>query len=285
MLPNVTRAGRTLPKALQPKGRRGETLRVVNATKGEADIYLYEEIGFWGVTASEFARELREITASRINLHISSPGGEVFDGVAIYTALQNHPASVTVYIDGLAASAASFIAMAGDRIIIAKHASMMIHDPWGITLGDARDHRKQADLLDQLGDTLAAIYAERAGGSVREWRDLMLAETWYTDREAVEAGLADEVAGDEAQPVDRFDLSIFRNTPDHLRRQPPRDEGQSLTKREAERALRDAGMSAAAAKALIASGWNGLEDDARDERDMDELLAFIKQATPTRSHP
>ncbi|MCK9496753.1 MAG: Clp protease ClpP [Dehalococcoidia bacterium] len=261
-------------------GRHARTeFRIENAASDEADIYLYSPIGGWfGITADEFVRDLREVDASRINLHINSPGGEVFDGIAIHNALVNHAASVTVFVDGLAASAASFIAMAGDRVVMAKHATMMIHDPWGFTVGDARDHRKQADLLDRLGDTIADIYLDRAGGTRQHWRDLMLEETWYSDREAVEAGLADEVAGD-AEAEDRFDLSVFdfRNTPDHLKSQRSGTEREP-TKREAERALREAGLSAAAAKAVLAGGWDANDDGARDES-LTELAAFINGLT------
>lgn len=261
-------------------GRKGRAeFRVVNAASDEADIYLYAPIGGWfGITADEFVRDLREVDAGRINLHINSPGGEVFDGIAIHNALVNHSAAVTVTVDGLAASAASFIAMAGDRVVMAKHATMMIHDPWGLTVGDARDHRKQADLLDRLGDTIADIYAERAGGSRKHWRDLMLDETWYSDREAVDAGLADEVAGD-TEAEDRFDLSMFdfRNTPDHLKAHRSQAEREP-TKREAERALRDAGLSVAQAKAVLAGGWDANDDGARDES-LKELAAFINGLT------
>lgn len=259
------------------RGRR-DWYRIENATGDEAVIYIYDEIGFWGVTAADFVRELSAVSATRLTVRLNSPGGDVFDGIAIHTALRDHPAAVEVRVDSLAASIASVIAMAGDRVVMAKHSTFMIHDPFALAIGDAQDMRKMADVLDQLGDTIAGVYAERAGGSVREWRDRMLAETWYTDRETVDAGLADAVAGDEASTENSFDLSIFRNTPAHLRGPTTRREADPPTKRDIERALRDAGLSHAAAKAVIAGGWRDLPADggARDVLDLAPLLAALK---------
>lgn len=193
-----------------------EWYRIVNAEHGEpAVVFIYDEIGFFGVDASLFVRDLRAINASEITVHINSPGGDVFDGIAIHNALRDHPAEVTTVVDALAASIASVIAMAGDRIVMAQHSTMMIHEAFGFALGDAADMRRQADFLDRSSDTLANIYAGRAGGAASEWRALMDAETWFSDTEAVEAGLADAVAGDaaDAPAAAIFDLSIFRHAP------------------------------------------------------------------------
>src|SRR5690606_8034659 len=103
-----------------------------------------------------------------------------------------HQAHVTVIVDSLAASIASVIAMAGDRVVMAKNATMMIHDGHGLSIGNAADMREMADLLDKVSDNIASVYAERAGGDVAEWRERMRAETWYSADEAVSAGLADE---------------------------------------------------------------------------------------------
>lgn len=261
---------------LRERSRAPREFRVENRAGDEAHIYLFSEIGFWGVTADEFARDLQEVTASRIVLHLNSPGGEAWDGQAMYHALRDHPAEVEVRVEGVAASAASTVAMAGDRVVMARHSMMMIHDPWMLTVGDARDHQRSVEMLDKLGDAIAGFYADRAGGSVREWRETMLAETWYSDREAVEAGLADEVAGD-SEAENRFDLSLFdfRNTPPHLKQSRSGTEREP-TKREAERALREAGFSAAAAKAVLASGWSAGDDGPRDEA-LADLAAFLKE--------
>jgi ATP-dependent protease ClpP protease subunit len=179
-----------------PTGQRWYEIR--NATSPEATIMVYGEIGFWGVTASDFARELEQVTARRINVRISSEGGECFDGFAIYEAIRRHPADVTVYVDSLAASIASVIAMAGDRVVMAETASMMIHEPSGVCAGTATDMDEMKAILNRLGDTIAGVYAKRAGGEVAEWRSLMHAETWFSASEAVAVGLADEVDGAEA---------------------------------------------------------------------------------------
>lgn len=167
--------------------------RIENAAADEAELYIYDEIGMWGVTANEFAQELRDIKAGVINLHLNSPGGDVFAGIAIFNSLQSHPSQIHGKVDGLAASIASVIAMACDDLQIAKNAQMMIHDPSGFTIGNADDHREMADLLDASSDIIAEVYADKAGGTTAEWRSAMKATTWYRGSEAVEAGLADGV--------------------------------------------------------------------------------------------
>lgn len=166
-------------------------------SKDEAEVFIYDEVGIWGVTASDFVRDLADIKAKSIHLRINSPGGDVFDGVAIYNAIKRHSAEVTVYIDGLGASIASVIAMAGDKVLMSPHAQMMIHEASGFAMGNAADMRKLADILESISANIASIYAERAGGTAAEWRDRMFAETWYSDQEAVDAGLADAILGKE----------------------------------------------------------------------------------------
>lgn len=189
--------------------------RIENKANGPAEIFIYDEIGYWGTTAQGFVDQLKDIGASDIHLHINSPGGEVFDGVAIYTALVNHSAHVTVFVDALAASAASFIAMAGDNIVMSRGSTMMIHDGLAFCVGNEKDMMDTASVLSKISNNIADIYASRAGGSVEEWRALMREEVWYTAQEAVDAGLADEVSkagsssdsGDEVS--NKWDLSIF----------------------------------------------------------------------------
>ena len=161
-----------------------------------AEISIYDEIGFWGVSAASFAQDLKDCgnNLKQINLHIHSPGGDVFDGIAIYNLLKNHPANVTVYIDGLAASMASVIAMAGNEVIMPENAMMMIHKPWGIQGGDAEDMRKYADLLDKVENTLIPAYASKTGKTPEELAELLSAETWLNGKECVEQGFADKLA-------------------------------------------------------------------------------------------
>lgn len=169
----------------------------INAKANDtAEISIYDEIGFWGVSAASFAQDLKSCgnNLKQINLHIHSPGGDVFDGIAIYNLLKNHPANVTVYIDGLAASMASVIAMAGNEVIMPENAMMMIHKPWGIQGGDAEDMRKYADLLDKVENTLIPAYANKTGKTPEELAEMLSAETWLNGKECVEQGFADKLA-------------------------------------------------------------------------------------------
>ncbi|OEY74985.1 peptidase S14 [Haemophilus quentini] len=161
-----------------------------------AEISIYDEIGGWGISAQQFAKDFKALgnNLKQINLHIHSPGGDVFDGIAIYNLLKNHPSNKTVTIDGLAASMASVIAMAGTEIIMPENAMMMIHKPWGVQGGDADDMRKYADLLDKVEDTLIPAYAAKTGKSAEELAEMLAAETWLNGKECVEHGFADKLA-------------------------------------------------------------------------------------------
>ncbi len=164
--------------------------------KDTAEISIFEEIGYWGVTAQQFAKDLTALGGNirQINLHIHSPGGDVFDGIAIYNLLKNHTAKKTVYIDGLAASMASVIAMCGDEIIMPENAMMMIHKPWGIQGGDAEDMRKYADLLDKVESSLLMAYTSKTGKSEEEIAAMLAEETWLNGKECIELGFADKLA-------------------------------------------------------------------------------------------
>ncbi|WP_375373110.1 MULTISPECIES: ClpP-like prohead protease/major capsid protein fusion protein [Providencia] len=159
-----------------------------------ADIYIYDEIGMWGISAKRFTEDLISLgNINHINLHIHSPGGEVFEGIAIYNQLKNHNANITVYIDGLAASMASVIAMVGDEVKMPKNAMMMIHKPWGVSWGDANDMRDYADLLDKVENVLIPAYMEKTGKTKEEIEAMLGEETWLTAEECVEHGFANTV--------------------------------------------------------------------------------------------
>jgi ATP-dependent Clp endopeptidase proteolytic subunit ClpP len=157
-------------------------------------VSIYDEVGFFGVTAQDFIREVNVIDGD-LELHLSTPGGDVFDGLAIFSALKQRSGIVSVVVDSLAASMGSVIAMAASpgQLSIMPNASMMVHDPSGYCEGTRRDMAEMARLLDSMGDNIAGIYADRTGKSVDHWRAAMLAETWYLGRAAVDAGLADRV--------------------------------------------------------------------------------------------
>jgi ATP-dependent Clp endopeptidase proteolytic subunit ClpP len=182
---------------------------------GVAVLRLYDPIDSWGedwgVSAKEFAQTLDSLQdVNEIRLHINSPGGEVFEGIAIMNLLRNYDAKVVAIVDGIAASAASFVAAGADEVVMARNAELMIHDAWGICIGNAADMRSLAGNLDHLSDNIASVYAEKAGGTVQEWRAHMVAETWYSAEEAVAAGLADSIQAAVAAPKNRFDLTVFQ---------------------------------------------------------------------------
>ncbi|WP_417715387.1 ClpP-like prohead protease/major capsid protein fusion protein [Escherichia coli] len=162
--------------------------------RGAAEISIYEEIGGFGITAKQFAEDLKALgDVSHINLRIHSPGGDVFEGIAIYNLLRNHPAEITVYIDGVAASMASVVAMAGDRVVMPENAMMMIHKPWGISGGNAGDMRDYADLLDKVETVLVPAYARKTGKSAQEITAMLEDETWMDGKECLKHGFADEL--------------------------------------------------------------------------------------------
>jgi ATP-dependent Clp protease, protease subunit len=164
------------------------------AAEGQSQtVSIHDDIGGWGVSAKMFLDELRKVAAPEVNVEINSPGGDVFAGLAIYNGLRNSGKKVNVKVLGIAASAASLVAMAGDTIEMPENTFMMIHNPWTFAAGDAEDLREQADLLDKIGDSLTSTYARRTGKSAEEIQTLLAAETWFTAQEAVDAGFATAV--------------------------------------------------------------------------------------------
>ena len=204
----------------RPAGaQRGYEILAAAEPDAPTRVLLYDEIGGWGVMAGEFVQALDAVKGD-LDLRVNSPGGDVFDGIAIYEALAARPGMLRVTVDALAASVASVIAMAASpgELVMGKSARMMIHDGWGMCVGNAADMAETAKLLNEISGTLSEIYAERTGQSAEHWREAMLAETWYSAQAAVDAGLADRVAdrkprGADARMATTFDLSIFRRAP------------------------------------------------------------------------
>lgn len=197
-------------------GKDRNWYEVQNMDGREADIYIYDEIGFFGTLAEDFVAELNSIDADLLNVHINSPGGSVFEGLAIYNALRSHKALVSVHIDGLAASIASIIAMAGDEVTIADNAMLMIHKPAVLMFGQAPDLRKEADLLDKIESQLVSTYAKRSSATPEQISAWMQEEKWFTGAEAVDAGFADKISEPKkvAASLTKWDLSYFNNAPD-----------------------------------------------------------------------
>ena len=183
--------------------------RIKAQATGPVRVDIYDEIGFMAVSAQNFIGELAEVDGD-IELHLNSPGGDVFDAIAIYNSLKQRPGTVSVVVDALAASAASFIAQAASpgMLAMAPHSQLMIHDGFGVAIGNAADMREMAGLLDKASDNIAGIYADRSGKPAAQWRDAMREQTWYQDQEAVDAGLADKILGQDS-PKNAWDLSIF----------------------------------------------------------------------------
>lgn len=218
-----------------PVRREPVRAEVTASTNGSvATLRIYDVIDswgdVWGISAKEVAEALDALgpNVREIDLRLNSPGGEATEGVAILNVLRAHPARVVATVDGLAASAASFLACGADETIMARNSQVMIHDAWGLVIGNADDMRHYAGVLDKLSDNIASIYAAKASGTVEQWRTAMRAESWYNADEAVTAGLADRVLDAEAPPAqDRFDLTVFAHAgreaaPDPL--VPARDE-------------------------------------------------------------
>lgn len=184
-------------------------------TENSTTIDLFDEIGFWGVRAKDFNLRLKD--AGDIVLRVNSPGGDVFDGVAIYNMLKAHKGNVRVEVLGIAASIASIIAMAGTERAIADNAMMMIHNSWTLAVGNKADLIDTAELLGKIDDSMARTYATATGLGVRSVKQMMDNETWLTGKEAKEQGFATEILKPaDMQAVAKFDLSVFGNVPKSL---------------------------------------------------------------------
>ncbi len=178
-----------------------------------AEVAIYDEIGAYGVSAKGCLAELGALPeGTPVDLRLNSPGGSVFDAVAIHNALKRHEGTVTVWIDGIAASAASYVAMAGDEIVMPENAFLMIHDPAGLVMGTAEDMRAMAEALDKVKGSLVSGYAAKSGRTPEEVSALMAAETWFDASDAVAQGFADRLI-EPVRIAANFDIGRFRNAP------------------------------------------------------------------------
>lgn len=272
----------------------------INADTGgsEAEILIYGDIGggWWdeGITGESITNQIASLDVETINVRVNSGGGLVFEGLAIYQALARHDAKIVMHIDGIAASIASVIAMAGDEIRISEGANLMIHKPWSGVMGDADALRKEADILDQLQDGLISIYAARTGAKRDELQAWVNSETWFLGQQAVDAGFADVmVPAKKKKAANSAMLKLFKNTPQNLL---AGASGPEI--REFEAFLRDGeGLSHAQAKRIAAAMSRTNRDDspepqveplrdggksADEQREVASRLAqSIKQLTST----
>lgn len=246
--------------------------------KETAQLNIYDEIGFFGITAKQVRDSLTNAKKKgykNIVVNINSPGGDVFDGIAIFNDLFNFNGKVTVEITGLAASAATVIAMAGDEIVMAENASFMIHNAWGFSIGNKNDMREMADVLDKIDDSIAMTYAAKASVTKEEALEMMDKETWLDASEAYDFGFVTKVRKmEEKEPKNMlFDLSAFNNVPAEI-------------KQRIENSLHDAGYSRRIAKAAVSEGFSILEkrdasQGSPEQRDVvkesSELLASLSK--------
>jgi ATP-dependent protease ClpP protease subunit/phage major head subunit gpT-like protein len=205
---------------LTPTNKPNQSWYSLKAQNGNAELMIYDEIGGWGISARQFASDLQALgKIGTLTARIHSPGGDVFEGMAIYNMIKGHPAHKVCHIDGLAASMASVIAMAFDEVIMPENAMMMVHKPWGGTLGDADDMRKYADLLDKVESNLVGAYQQKTGLPEAELHTLLAAETWLTGREAVEKGFANTLTQplQMAASLNSKRLKDFANMPESLK--------------------------------------------------------------------
>lgn len=225
-----------------------------NQTTDEADLYLYLEIASWGGgyyahSAKSFKGELDALGELKtLNVYINSPGGDVFEGVAIYNMLKRHKAHVNIHVDGLAASIASVITMAGDTIIMPSNAMMMIHNAWMYTAGNSKDLREAADMLEKVDTSIRQSYLTKAGDKLAEGDliTLMEAETWLTAQEAFDYGLCD-VVGESKQiaALSNSDLlAKYRNVPAAVapKEEPAQPENKGLTEEQRMEIKRNASL-------------------------------------------
>ena len=251
------------------------TWRINRTSDQTAEVFLYGDIGGWldGIGAEDFARELASIDAENIDVRLNSGGGSVFEGQAIYNALYRHNAKVNIHIDGLAASIASVIAMAGDTINITEGSHIMIHKPWSMAIGDAESMRKEAEVLDSLESGIVDIYAARTNKSREQLESWIAAETWFKGQDAVDAGFADAVI-----PAKRKNnafgssniLNYYSKTPRELRSKSE----EAPSAREIERFLRDVeGLSIKQSKRISGLICNGSHDlrDVNDDVPMSQI--------------
>ena len=208
----------------------------------EAEVYLYEEIGeYWGRSAKDFVAELDALgEIDQLTVRINSMGGSVFDGFTIHSRLSTHPANVTIKIDGIAASIASVIAMAGDDIQIAENGFFMIHQPWTFAMGTAKDLRDEADVLDKLQAQGIKAYSKRSGQSEDDVLAMMNdgLETWLNAEESVEKGFADSIMEGSNATQLCIDRNLYPNAPAALKHRPTK--AQAARKIEQAKAEREA---------------------------------------------
>lgn len=260
--------------------RRFEVVKAEVA--GEVTVYLYdvivgtdEEAEWWGgVSAQTFVKEIRAIDASVIHLRINSPGGDVFAARAMEQALREHKAKIITHVDGYAASAASYLALAGDEVEIAAGGFFMIHKAWTYAYGNADDMAASSSLLEKIDDSLVASYAKETGQEPDQLREWMRAETWINSDEAVALGFADRVAVGAVKDSTNWDLSAYEHAPE------AKPAAKTVGSLVVNVTINEAEIRSWVDGALIAGGWKSPEPEpkAPEPQNTDELLRKLELA-------
>jgi len=183
---------------------------IQNKAGKSTDVYIFDEIGMWGVTAQNFISDIKDLKDTPINLRINSLGGDVFDGLAIYNVIKKRTAKTTVYIEGIAASIATIIALGADEVVMSENSLFMIHNASGGAMGESKDLQKTAEVLNKITRQLAEVYESKTGLSQETIQDMMDEETWLNAQEAFELGFIDTIS-DAIKIAAKYDVSKFKN--------------------------------------------------------------------------
>ena len=248
--------------------------KIKSQTDDESELLIYDYIGWPFNDAGEVVRAISDMRGKNITVRINSPGGDVFDAMAIYNAMTGHDAKVTTRAEAIAASAASIILLAGKEVQSYQNAMMMIHDPCMLVVGNRFDLREAADILDKISGNMVDIYSEQSSVGKKEIRDMLKAETWLTAKEAKEKGFVDTILDRKGKAKAAFDLSMFANVPDGL----ISDIQSDPDIRTIEKALRDVGLSQSKAKAVLSRGWHEAEGE---EKECVEVVRMLNEFLTT----
>lgn len=228
---------------------KSDWYKIEALSEDSTEVMIYDVIGWPFNDAGEIIRALAGIDTKTVTVRINSPGGDVFDAMAIFNALQSHKSKIVTRIESLAASAASFIALAGKEVQAYQNAMVMIHDPWVLAAGNQYDLREIADILEKISGNMVDIYSQNSKVGKKEIRDMLKAETWFTAKEAREKGFVDTIIDGKAAKA-QFDLSMFAHVPDGFTAE---DHDEPIA-RKYEKALRDVGASKSEARTILARG-------------------------------
>ena len=252
---------------------RPEWYKIEASANDQAEILVYDVIGWPYNDAGDLVRYVNSLGDKDILVRLNTPGGDVFDGMAIFNSLANHKGKVTIRIEALAASMGSVLAMAGKEIQAYSNTMMMIHDPWTYMAGNQYELRDMADLLEKISGNMLDVYTGRSKVGKREMKEIMKAETWYTAKEAKEKGFINTILETGKAAKAQFDLTMYANVPDVFEWEPP-----EATERQKEKALRDVGFSLNDAKAILAGRRDGNQRDVENlKRSILEVQNKIKR--------